>query len=473
MVDVIVVGAGITGCLIAHELSKKECNVIVVEKNADVANGASGANSAIVHSGHDPKEGTLKAKFNLEGNHMYPELCKELKVAYKNIGAFVVATSLEEEKTLEGLITNCKNRNIPYEILDGEKARSIEPNLSDEVSKALSLPSTGIITPWEVCIAAMEESINNGVELKLNETVKGIKKENDKFVVTTDKETYESKIVINCAGVYADEIAKMINADTYKITGRRGEYYVLDHKQQFVNKVIYPVPSDKGKGVLAIPTIHNNVLLGPNAEFVENKEDNETTSALIALKKDLSKTLKNIPYQHIIHTYAGLRPTGDTHDFVIKEDENVKNFIHVSCIESPGLTAAPAIAKYVCEELIHDEYALKSNYIKREKHIVMNDLSDEEKQKMIENNPDYGKIVCRCERVSLGEIKDVIHRACGATSINGVKKRCRPGMGTCQGGFCEPQILDILAKELNIGRNQICKNGPGSEIVLANAKEDL
>lgn len=473
MVDVVIIGAGITGCLIAHELSKKKCNVLVIDKNADVANGASGANSAIIHSGHDPKEGTLKAKFNLEGNRMYPDLCKELKVAYKNIGAFVVATNEEEEKVLEGLINNCKNREIPYEVLNGKEARDIEKNLSDNVTKALSLPTTGIITPWEVCIAAMEESINNGVELKLNEKVVEINKENDKFIVTTDKESYESKIVINCAGVYADDISKMLDINSYNIQARRGEYYVLDHKQQFVKKVIYPVPSSKGKGVLAIPTIHNNVLLGPNAEFIDDKEDNETTNALITLRNELSKTLKNIPYQHIIHTYAGLRPTGDTHDFVIKEDEKINNFIHVSCIESPGLTAAPAIARYVVEELIYEEYGLKENYIRRNKHIVLSELNDEEKQKLIESNPDYGKIICRCERVSLGEIKDVIHRACGATSINGVKKRCRPGMGTCQGGFCEPQILDILAKELNVDKDKICKNGPGSEVVVSSAKEDL
>ena len=473
MNDIVIIGAGITGCLIAHELSKMKCNVVVIEKNFDVATMASGANSAIIHSGHDPKEGTLKAKFNLEGNRLYPELCKELKVAYKNIGAFVVATNLEEEKTLEGLILNCENRKIPYEILNAEEARNLEPNLADGITKVLSLPSTGIITPWEVCIAAMEESINNGVILKLNEEVKDIKKENDKFIITTNKSTYDTKIVINCAGLYADEIAKLVNADSYKITARRGEYLVLDHKQQFIKRVIYPIPSVKGKGVLAIPTIHNNILLGPNAEYVDDKEDNETTNALSAVKKDILRVLKNIPFQNVIHTYAGLRPTGDTHDFVIKEDENVKNFIHVSCIESPGLTAAPAIAKYVCEELIHEDYELKKEYIHRKRHIVMNDLNDDEKKKLIEMNPDYGKIICRCEKVSLGEIKDVINRSCGATSINGVKKRCRPGMGTCQGGFCEPQILDILSRELKIEKNKICKNGPGSEIILCNAKENL
>jgi len=471
--DIIIIGAGITGSLIAHELSKKECSVRVIEKNADIALGASGSNSAIIHSGHDPKEGTNKAKFNLLGNKMYPDLCKELKVAYKAVGAYVVATSKEEEKTLDGLIQNCINRKIEYEVLDGDSARKNEPNLSDDVTKALSLPTTGIVTPWEVAIAACEEAALNDVLFNFEEKVIDIKKEDDLFIIKTDKDIYKSKYVIDAAGVYADEIAHMIGNDEYHIRARRGEYYVIDHKVKYVDHIIYPVPSDKGKGVLAVPTVHNNILLGPNAEFINDKDDTETTDALPALRKDLGKTLKNIPYQHIIHTYAGLRPTGDSHDFVIKEDEKVKNFIHVSCIESPGLASSPAISKYVCEKLIHDNYSLKKEYIRRKKHVVMNELSDQEKDELIKKDSDYGKIICRCERVSLGEIKDVIHRSCGARSVNGVKKRCRPGMGTCQGGFCEPQIVEILAKELNKDIKDICKEGVGSEIYVADAKEGL
>jgi len=473
MEDFIIIGAGITGSLIAHRLSKKECKVTIIEKKADVALGATGANSAIVHSGHDPKEGTNKAKFNVLGNRMYPDLCKELKVAYKNIGAFVVATSQSEEETLNGLIQNCINRNIPYEVLNGEQARKIEPNISDNITKVLSLPTTGVITPWEVTIAAIEEAMLNGTTLKLNEEVKAIEKKENHFFVKTDKGTYESKYVIDAAGVHGDDIAKMIGNNDYSIKARRGEYYVLDHKQQFVHKIIYPVPGKKGKGVLAVPTVHNNVLLGPNAEFIDDKEDNETTDALKQLRNELGKTLKNIPYQHIIHTYAGLRPTGDTHDFIIKEDEKVKNFIHVSCIESPGLASSPAIAQYVCEEIIKEKFNDKKEYIRRKAHINMSLLSDEEKNELIKKDKDYGKIICRCERISLGEIKDVINRECGARSINGVKKRCRPGMGTCQGGFCEPQVLEILAKELNIDIKDVCKEGKGTEVYQGLAKEDL
>ena len=473
MEDVIIIGAGITGCLIAHRLSKKNCKVTVIEKRNDVALGATGSNSAIIHSGHDPIEGTNKCKFNLEGNRMYKALCEELKCAYKEIGAYVVATSPEEEKTLEKLIKQSEDRKIPHEVFSGEEIRKKEPNVSDNVTKGLWLPTTAVVTPWEICIAAMEEAINNGTSLRLNEEVKAIKKENGVFTVTTDKGEYEGRILINCAGVHADDIAKLLGIEKYHITARRGEYYILDHKGEFVKSIIYPVPSDKGKGVLAVPTVHKNVLLGPNAEFIEDKEDTETTNALLGLRKELGKTLKNIPYQHIIHTYAGLRPTGDTHDFVIEEDDKVKNFIHVSCIESPGLASAPAIAKYVCEELIHDKFEDKKEYLRRKPHVIMNELSDEEKNEMIKKDPDYGQMICRCEKVTLGEVKDVIHRACGATSINGVKKRCRPGMGACQGGFCEPVVIEILARELGIDIKDVVKDGPGSEIYVSDAKEGL
>lgn len=473
MLDVIIIGAGVTGSLIAHNLSKKECKVVVIEKNADIANGASGANSAIIHSGHDPKDGTLKARFNLEGNRMFPDLCKELQISYRQIGALVVACSKEEERKLDELINNCEKRDIPYGVKTKEEAQIEEPNLSDNVTKVLTLPTTGVVSPWDVCFAAMEESVLNGVELQLNEEVIGIQKIGEKFVVKTDKNVYVSNIVINCAGVHADDISKMLGIEKYTINARRGEYYVLDRKTQFVNKIIYPVPSDKGKGVLAVPTIHGNILLGPNAEFVDDKEDNETTDALQEVKEQVEKTLKNVPYNKIIHSYAGLRPTGDTHDFVIEEDDKLTNFIHVACIESPGLASSPAIAKYVCSELIHTEFKNKENYIKRKEHIILNELPEEEKQRIISINPDYGKIICRCENISLGEIKDVIHRECGATSIDGVKKRCRPGMGVCQGGFCEPLVLEILARELKVDKDTIRKNAPGSEVAVSKLKEDL
>lgn len=473
MYDITIIGAGITGSLIAYYLSKYDFNVLVLEKENDVANGATGANSAMVHSGHDPKPGTLKCKYNLLGNAMYPKLCEDLKVSYKVIGAFVAATSLEEEKKLDELVKQCIDRNVPYELLSGDEAKKLEPNLADDVSKVLSLPSTGIVTPWEVTIAALEEAMLNGVNLKLNYEVKSIEKKDDYYLINDDIKT---KIIVNCAGIHCDDITNLLRVSPYKTEARKGEYYVLDHlNDTFVSRVIYPVPTIKGKGVLAVPTIHGNVLLGPNSDYIEDKDDASTNKGLDFIKKEINKTVKNIPFNKMIHTFAGLRPHIDLNDFYIQEDDEIKNFIHVAGIESPGISAAPAIAKDVVEKIILNkfDYRKKDNYVHREAFIKMDEISDEKKDELIKNNPDFGKIICRCEKISKGQIIDVINRKCGATTIKGVKLRCRPGMGRCQGGFCEPEVLKILAQQLNKDVSEIELNVKDSKVLLAKAKEDL
>ena len=473
MFDVTIIGAGITGSLIAHKLSKYNLSVLLLEKNSDVAQGATCANSAMVHSGHDPKPGTLKCKYNLLGNRMYPDLCKELQVKYDPIGAFVVATSYEEEETLDNLIKQCIDRQIPYEVLTGDEARKEEPNLSDNVSKALSLPTTGVITPWLVSMAAVEEAMLNGCELKLNYLVTSISKKDDYFVINDEIET---KIVINCAGAHCDKIANMVTNSPYKVEAKKGEYYVLDHTgEQLVHHVIYPTPSSKGKGVLAIPTVHHNILIGPNSDFVEDADNTSTGTGLDYVKKEINKTIKNIPFNKMIHTFAGNRPHIDLNDFYIQEDDNVKNFIHVAGIESPGISAAPAIAKDVVENIVLEKIKAeeKENYIRRKPYINMSEMSFEEKASLIESNPDFGKLICRCEKVSLGEIKDVINRKCGATTIKGVKMRCRPGMGRCQGGFCEPEVIKILQKELNKDIKDIKLDKQNSNVYMSKAKENL
>ena len=473
MYDVTIIGAGITGALIAHNLSKYSLNVLLLEKGNDVAGGATGANSAMIHSGHDPKPNTLKAKYNVLGNRMYQGLCNELKVAYAPIGAFVAATSVEEEERLKVLIEQCNQRQIPYEVLDGDAARKLEPNLSDNVCKVLSLPTTAVITPWEVTFAAVEEAMLNGVELRLAYEVKNIKKDGESFIINNEIET---KVLINCAGVNCDDITNMLRVSPYKVEAKKGEYYVLDHTgEKLVNRVIYPVPTEKGKGVLAIPTVHNNVLLGPNSDFCEEKEDTSTGSGLDYVKREINKTIKNIPFNKMIRNYAGLRPHIDLNDFYIQEDDQVTNFIHVAGIESPGLTAAPAIAKDVVENIVVPKFetSLKDNYVRRKPMIKMHELSDEQKAEIIKENPDYGKIVCRCENISLGEVKDSIHRKCGATTIKGVKLRCRPGMGRCQGSFCESEVFKVLLKEAKLDAKDIKQNKDASKIVSSFAKEDL
>ena len=472
MYDVVIIGAGITGGLIAHSLSKYNLSVLVLEKKTDVAQGASGANSAMVHSGHDPKPGTLKCKYNILGNRMYPDLCKELKVPFNQVGGFVVATSEEEEKTLDKLIQQCIDRNIPYEVLDGDQAKAQEPNLSDAVCKALSLPTTGIVSPWLTVIAAMEEAMLNGVELKLNYKVVDIKKK-ENFIINDEIET---KVIINCAGVYCDDITNMLRVSPYKVEARKGEYFLLDRLDgKFVKHVIYPVPSEKGKGVLAVPTTHGNVLLGPNSDFVDDRDDTSTGKGLDYVRRENGKTVKNIPFNKMIHTFAGLRPHIDLNDFYIQEDDEIENFIHVAGIESPGLTAAPAIAKDVVENIVIPKFnpSVKNEYVHREPFHDMRVMTDEQKEELIKKDPDYGKLICRCEKVSLGEIKDVINRKCGATTVKGVKMRCRPGMGRCQGGFCEPEVVKILAKELNKPIEEIKLNKLNSNIYVQKAKEDL
>ena len=473
MYDIIIIGAGITGSFIAHNLSKRQCKVLVIDKEADVANSTSMANSAIIHAGYDPKPGTLKAKLNAPGNRMYPSVCEELGVTYKKCSAFVVAIDDEESKILDTLKSQAADRDVTCIDHSGEDARLLEPNLSPCVIRALEFPDTGIIYPWNVAIALMEEAVLNGTELKLNEKVVDITKTSFGYSVTTSESVYESKYVINAAGLYADKIYEMAlkGKPDYTITPKRGEYYVLDEMATpVVSRIIYPVPGPAGKGVLVIPTIHNNILLGPNSDIVDSPEDNNNTApALNYVKQNVGKTVTNIPYDKLIRTFAGLRPSGNDGDFYIKESESLPGFVNVACIDSPGLASAPAIAEYVINDVMRDkfDYELRSEYIHRTPITYMNELDDEAKNRLIASDPSYGEIVCRCCLVSKGEILDAIRRPVGATTVKGVKKRVGPGLGRCQGGFCEPLVVDILAKELGVDKTEVRYDSPDSVMLVS------
>ncbi len=487
MYDIIIIGAGIIGSFIAHDLSKRKCDVLVIDKEADIANGASMANSAIVHAGYDPKPGTLKAKLNVRGNRMYPGICKELGEPYVRKSAFVVATDDSESRILDKLKAQAEDREIEYRDISGEEARALEPNLSENVIRALEFPTTGIIYPWNIAIALMEEAVLNGVRLKLSEKVEKIdclsqektgvsSSDGPAYLVTTDKGSYESRYVINAAGVNADTIYGMAlgHEPDYNITPRRGEYYVLDEmREPVVSRVIYPVPGPAGKGVLVVPTIHNNILLGPNSLPVDDKDANcNTADALSYVKESVKKTVDNIPFDKVIRCFAGLRPSGDRGDFVIEESKTLKGFVNVACIDSPGLASAPAIAEYVVDEVMKDAFAYdkKAEYVHRKPIICMNALTDDEKNRLIKENPDYGEIVCRCCIVSKGEIIDAIRRPAGATTVKGVKKRVGPGLGRCQGGFCEPLVVDILAKELGIDKTEVRYDSKDSVMLMGMTK---
>lgn len=454
MYDGIVIGAGIIGSLIARELTMYGCKIALVEKNSDIANEVTAANSAIVHCGHDPKENTLKAKLNVLGAKLYPKLCQQLQVDYCKCGAFIVATNQEELIVLNQLEKQAKDRLIQVERLTAKQAQLLEPNLSNQVLSVLSLPDTAIIMPWEVAIASVEEAMHNGMDCYLNETVKQIIKEDHCFQVITNHLKLNAKFVVNAAGFGALSLYESVTGEIpCHITPRRGQYYVLDEKaEDFVSRVIYPVPTKKGKGVLCVPTTHGNILLGPTAEVIEDAEDKATTQqGLDEIKNKLKLLMKNVPYQYMVREYAGIRPSPDTHDFIIKEAEHIKGFYSCIGIESPGIASAPAIAKYV-RELINKRFPLSKNndYVHNRKSFVKLSRMDEKtRNELILKDPSFGKIVCRCRGISEGEIKDCILRDAGAQTIKAVKRRVFSGTGNCQGGFCEPHVVKLLAKYTN------------------------
>jgi glycerol-3-phosphate dehydrogenase len=476
MYDVVIIGAGIIGSFLAHDLSKYQLNIAVLEKNSDIAGEATMSNSAIIHAGHDPKTGTLKATLNLQGSRMYESVCKELGVSYKRTSAFVAATNHEEEELLPAMIAQAEERDIPCMLLRGEEARRKEPNLSEEIVAVAEFPTTAICYPWEIALALMEEAVMNQVELNLNEKVIKIEKVQNTFQMLTEKGSqYESRYVINAAGIYADEIYQMVTKlekNPIVIHPRKGEYFVLDREEKtLVERVIYPVPSEKGKGVLLVPTTHNNLLLGPNSTIVTDKEEKgNTTKALAYVREAVQKLAKNIPFEKNIRTFAGLRASGESGDFIIEEAMDVPCFINVAQIESPGLASAPAISEYVLHEILMKKedqdqkliFIQKENYLKRRHPIRVKDLSEEARNKLVKEQPAYGRVICRCEQITEGEIIDTIHRTLGAKTVKAVKKRVRPGMGRCQGGFCEPRVVEILARELHISPLDIRMDSPES-----------
>ena len=450
MYDVVIVGAGAVGSSIARELSKYKLKTLVLERENDVGNVTSMANSAIVHSGYDPKPGTKKAFHNVRGNRLYDEVAKDLDVEFKRIGSLTCAINDEELEVIEHYLPRAKENGVEVKLLNKEETKKLEPFVSDNVIASLYAPTAGIINPFELTVALMENAMDNGVELKLNTEVVDITKTSNGYLVKTNNEEIETRIVINSAGLYSDKVARMLGIDTFEVKPRKGEYFVLDHfKQPFVSHVIFPTPTAKGKGILVTPTTHGNYLVGPSSEWVEDKEDLSTDKLTLDDVRSKSSTLvSNIPFQYMIRQFSGLRATGSTGDFII---ENHDGFIVLGGIESPGLASAPSIALEVVE-LVKENIELVSNESfnpKRRKLNKLANMSEEERNELIKKDPRYGRIVCRCESISEGEVVDIIHRNAGATTVKGVKKRCRPGFGKCQGGFCEPLIVEILSRELN------------------------
>ncbi len=477
MYDVVIVGAGIIGTFIARELSRYKLKIAVLDKLNDVACATTKANSAIIHCGYDAKPGTLKAKLNVLGNPMFDSICEELDVHFKRVGSLVLAFNDEEMNTLNELYQRgIQNGLKNIYVVEKEQLKSLEPNLSDSAAGALYAPDCGIIGPFELAVALAENAVENGVELLLNTEVSAIEKNDELFKVQTTAGVIKARYIINCAGVHADHINNMVSKEWFKITPRRGQYFVLDKSAgDLVSKVIFQCPTKMGKGVLVLPTVHGNILVGPDSEDIEDKQNLETTmERLEHVRTAAMKSIQNIPFDKSITSFTGLRASAEKGDFIIEESNDVKGLINVAGIESPGLSASPAIAQYVVQLIkeINGGFAEKEDFNPHRKKVMrFIELGDKEKAELIKNDPSYGRIICRCELITEGEIVDAIHRKAGAATLDGVKRRVRPGMGRCQGGFCSPRVMEILARELNKDILEIVKDSRASKILTGITKE--
>jgi len=474
--DYVIIGSGIIGATIARELSKYKVNILVLEKENDAVNGQTIANSAIIHSGHDPKENTLKSKLCVEGNLMYDEMEKELTIPILRTGGFVVARGKDEEKMLDELYHRAlKNHVTNPSILNFDEAVLLEPLLTKDATKVLSLPSTKVTYPWAVAFACLENAISNGTTFQKNSEVTGIEKIEIGFNLTINfKEKIQARNIINSAGVFADQIAYMIEKDVkYQIKPRKGEYLVLDRKAKTLyNHVLYALPTDQGKGVLVVPQVHGNVLIGPTSSFIDDKRLlSNTRDGINQIKKDVKRLVDHVPYDLNIRTFAGIRASSTFDDFYIKESSEHKGFYHVAGIDSPGLTAAPAIAKYLVEEIIKQKLDKKENWNPFLKHKKpFHQMTNEERMTAIKEDKRYGNMICKCEKITEKEIVSAIHGTLGNDTIKGIRKRARAGSGLCQGGYCESLVLKIIARETNQPLEKINYYGENTPILVKESK---
>lgn len=475
MYDVTIIGAGVTGAMIARLLSAYDCKICVLEKENDVAMGATRANSAIVHAGFDAKEGSLKAKLNVRGSEMMQHVAEELGVKYKNNGSLVIGFDEEDKKTIEELKNRGEKNGVrDLKILEDTELLKLEPNLSENVKYALYAPTGAIVCPYELTIAAMGNAMDNGVELKLDFEVNSIENMGDFYVISSENDKIKTKYVINAAGVYADNIAKMVGDDSFNITPRRGEYILLDKAcGNVISHTVFRTPSKMGKGILVSPTVDGNLLTGPTSVDIDDKDDKKTTNeGFFNIIKESAENLKKVPFNKTITSFCGLRATGSTGDFIINTPK--AGFINVAGIESPGLSASPAIAEYVLDLLLKNGFSAEKNKsynpIRKPMHYFKN-ASIEEKNEIIKNNPSFGKVVCRCETITEGEILEAIRTNPKARDLDGVKRRTRAQMGRCQGGFCSPYIIELLSKELDIPYEDVTKSGGNSIINIGKTKE--
>ena len=477
MVDVVIIGAGVVGCSIARELSRYDLQIQVLERASDVCEGTSKANSGIVHAGFDAHPGTLKAKMNVAGNEKMEALSRELDFPFQRNGSLVLCFAEKDRDKLEKLLEQgIANGVKELRIIEKEELRQMEPDISREAVAALYAPTGGIVCPFGLTIAMAENAAVNGVEFKLETQVFSVKRKENHYLVTTSRGEVECLAVVNAAGVYADTFHNMVSGRRLHIIPRKGEYCLLDKKVgNYVHSTIFQLPTVNGNGVLVTPTVHGNLLIGPTAADIEDKEAVSTTGEGIAdVQKRAALSVEKLPTKQIITSFAGLRAHEEGGDFVLGEPEDAPGFFDAAGIESPGLTCAPALGEYlaglVAERLKAEK---KENFVAARKGIPNMALaSEEERKKLIAENPAFADVVCRCELVTEGEILAAIHRPVGATTLDGVKRRTRAGMGRCQAGFCSPRTVELLARELNRDMAEITKNEKGSEFLTGYIKNE-
>lgn len=468
--DVVIIGAGVTGAAAAWALSRYALRVCVVEREEDVCSGTSKANSGIVHAGFDAAPGSWKARMNVRGAALIRSLARPLDFAYRQNGSLVLAFRDEDRPQLEALRDRgAANGVAGLEILSGDAARALEPALSGEVAWALRAPTAGIVCPFGLTIALAENAADNGVEFRFLTRVENVQREDGGYRLETDRGDLRARYVVNAAGVWAGHVHNLVSARKLHITPRRGEYVLLDREVgDLVRHTVFQLPTRLGKGVLVTPTVHGNLLVGPNAQDVADPEDTETTAAgLEDVRARALRSVPGLPFGRTITGFAGLRAHEDGDDFVLGEPADAPGFFDAAGIESPGLTSAPAVGEYLAAQIARRSGAARKAEVVETRRGIPRaaDLPPAARTALIRARPDYGVVVCRCEGVSEGEIRDAIHRTLGARSLDGVKRRVRQGMGRCQGGFCTPAALALLARELGIPAEQVTKNRPGSELL--------
>jgi len=474
--DVAIIGCGIVGAALAFELSQYDLSVAVLEKENDVSCGASRANSGILHAGYDPQPGTLMAKLNVEGSILSEKLCRELGVVYGHCGSLVLAFSEKEMQTAAELYERGVQNGVKgLEIWDAETTKNREPGISEKVAGALYAPSAAVVIPWEYTLALAETAVCNGVDIRLESAVTGIEKMVDGYRLQTQTGNVEARYVVNAAGLYADEIHNMISAAAFRIIPERGEYYLLDKKMvNMVRHVLFQCPTAAGKGVLIAPTTHGNVIIGPNNEQIDSRDDVATTGqGLETVRNHAQKSVPHLPLNENIRNFSGIRASSDQNDFIIAEAKDAPGFFDLAGIKSPGLTAAPAIAKMAVELLEGAGLKLKEKpkFLPRPKRTHFTELRQDEKRALIENRPEFGHMICRCERVTEGEILEALHAPIPPRSVDAIKRRCNAGLGRCQGGFCAPRVVELLARELKISPLEVLQDTAGSYILSSETKE--